>query len=116
MKKFKKLTTSFVASLTLLAVVPVAAQAEWKESSNGWWYSQGSSYSTSWKNIDGQWYYFGSDGYMKTGWIKDNGNWYYLNGDGTMARNTTIEGYYINSSGTISSDQTATSSSTWSCH
>lgn len=103
MKKFKILMGSFITALTLLAVTPVAAHAEWREDSNGWWYSQGNSYATNWTKINGQWYYFDSNGYMKTGWVKDNENWYYFYGDGTMAHDTTIEGYYLNSSGNISS-------------
>lgn len=116
MKRLKKITASFITSITVLAVIPVAAQAEWRQDNNGWWYSKGSSYATTWTKIDGQWYYFDSNGYMKTGWVKDNGSWYYLYGDGTMAHDTTIQGYYLNSAGTISSDQTSASSGIWSCH
>ena len=29
-----------------------------------WWYTEGSSWATGWKLIDGNWYYFNSDGYM----------------------------------------------------
>ncbi len=104
MKKFKILIGSFVASVTLLSVAPVAAHAEWKQNNTGWWYSQGSSYSTSWAKINGQWYYFDSNGYMKTGWVKDGVNWYYLNSDGAMAHDTTIEGYHLNSSGMMEDD------------
>lgn len=116
MKIFKRIAASFVMSVTLFAVIPVAANAEWKQSNNGWWYSQGSSYATNWTQINGQWYYFDSNGYMKTGWINDGENWYYLNGDGTMAHDTIIEGYYLNSSGNIISNQTAGLSATGSCH
>ena len=122
MKRFKRITGSIIASITVLAAIPLAANAEWRQSNSGWWYSQGGSYATNWTQIDGQWYYFDSNGYMKTGWVKDNGNWYYLNGDGTMAHDTIIDGYYLNSNGTISTDQTSASSSSstssgiWSCH
>lgn len=104
MKNFKMLLGSFVASATLLAVAPVAAYAEWKQDNSGWWYSQGSSYATNWSKIDGQWYYFDSNGYMKTGWVKDGENWYYLYADGTMAHDTTIQGYYLNSSGIMTDE------------
>lgn len=97
MKKFKILIGSFVASMTLLTVVPITAHAEWKQDNNGWWYSQGNSYATSWEKIDGQWYDFNSNGYMMTGWVNDGGSWYYLNTDGSMAHDTTIDGYYLNS-------------------
>ncbi|BCZ45591.1 hypothetical protein psyc5s11_16580 [Clostridium gelidum] len=54
--------------------------------------------------IAGDWYYFNSasNGYkgaMKRGWIYDGGNWYYFYSSGQMAHNTTIDGYYVNSSG-----------------
>lgn len=101
MKRLKKLTASFVTAITLLAIAPSSVNADWKQDNRGWWYSQGSSYVTNWEKIDGQWYYFDSNGYMKTGWVNDNGSWYYLYGDGTMAHDTTIEGYYLNSSGNI---------------
>lgn len=116
MKRLKKITASFVTSITLLAVVPVAAQAEWRQDSSGWWYSKGSSYATTWTKIDGQWYYFDSNGYMKTGWVKDNGNWYYFYVDGTMAHDTTIDGCYLDGTGNISSYQTAGLSGTGGCH
>lgn len=79
MKKFKKIIACFVTVISLLAIAPVAAHAEWKSNSTGWWYTEGSSYATDWRMIDGNWYYFYSDGYM--------------------AKDTTIGGYYLNSSG-----------------
>ena len=59
---------------------------------------------TGWQKINGDWYYFNpnSDGFkgiMKRGWIYDGANWYYLYSTGEMAHNTTIDGYYVNSSG-----------------
>ncbi|GAA0076655.1 hypothetical protein UT300005_10330 [Clostridium sp. CTA-5] len=59
---------------------------------------------TGWNKINGYWYYFNplSDGYkglMARGWLQEGGNWYYFYYDGTMAANTTINGYYVNSSG-----------------
>lgn len=60
---------------------------------------------TGWQYIDGDWFYFNpaSDGYsgvMKRAcWTYIDGNWYYFYYDGTMARNTYVDGYYVNSSG-----------------
>lgn len=60
---------------------------------------------TGWKYIQGKWFYFNpnSDGYkglMKRAcWANIDGNWYYFYYDGQMARNTWINGYYVNSSG-----------------
>jgi glucan-binding YG repeat protein len=52
-----------------------------------------------WKLINNNWYFFNGIGVMQTGWLKEGANWYYLNTDGTMAHDTTISGYYVNSNG-----------------
>lgn len=100
----KSKITKVIASTLVLASVfllkPVGANAEWKQDSTGWWNTEGDSYSVGWKKIDGKWYDFGQDGYMKTGWLKDsNEKWYYLNSDGSMAHDTTIGGYTLGSDG-----------------
>ncbi len=54
-----------------------------------------------WTLIGNDWYYFDTNGAMKTGWIKDSsGKWYYLRESGTMAKNTTIDGYKLSPDGT----------------
>lgn len=82
--KLKKLIAVAMTLATVAAVSPVSASAAWKQDSYGWWNTEGSSYSTGWRSIDGAWYYFGSDGYMKTGWVKDGANWYYMSESGAM--------------------------------
>ena len=53
-----------------------------------------------WEQIDGKWYYFGSDNLMKTGWQKVRNYWYYLGDDGACWMNTTTpDGYTVNESG-----------------
>ena len=81
MKKLKltKVIAGTLIAASVLALNPIGASAEWKKNSTGWWYTEGSSWNTGWKLIDGSWYYFYSDGYM--------------------AKDTTINGYYLNSSG-----------------
>ena len=114
MQKFKRLLASFIMLVTILGIGPVvAAHAEWRQSGNGWWYAQGNSYSTGWTQIDGKWYYFDSNGYMKTGWINDSGNWFYTYGDGTMAHDTTIDGCYLNSSGAWTTSIPATGTTSY---
>lgn len=62
---------------------------------------------TGWQKINGYWYYFnpvndkyGYEGMMaKSGWRYIDGVWYYFWSDGTMASNTRVNGYYVNSSG-----------------
>ena len=97
-----KLTKAIASSLivaSILVLNPIGANAEWKQDSNGWWNTEGTSYSVGWKEIDGKWYYFGQDGYMKTGWIKYGGKSYYLNSDGSMAHDATIDGFTVGSDG-----------------
>ena len=102
--------------------IPNYRNAEWILSGNRWWYrhSDGSYTTSNWEFINGKWYYFDTDGWMVTGWLRINNIWYYLSSDGSMleegwhlidgkwyymyssgamATNTTINGYYVDSSG-----------------
>ncbi|EHI98743.1 cell wall binding repeat-containing protein [Clostridium sp. DL-VIII] len=100
--KMLKLTKIIVSTLVIVSVLilnPIGASAEWEQDNQGWWYTEGSSWSVGWKLIDWKWYYFGEDGYMKTGWIKYDSKSYYLNSDGSMAHDTTIDGCAVGSDG-----------------
>lgn len=81
MKKLKltKLMAITLAIASIITLNPIGANAEWKQDSTGWWYTEGISWATGWRSINGNWYYFYSNGYM--------------------AKNTTIDGYYLDSSG-----------------
>ena len=54
---------------------------------------------TSWKKIDGKWYYFDRSGAMVTGWVKYYDNWYYLDAtNGDMKSDAFIrynDGWYL---------------------
>ncbi|MBQ3423364.1 MAG: hypothetical protein IJH34_17295, partial [Romboutsia sp.] len=59
---------------------------------------------TGWISENNTWYYLntisdGTRGSMKTGWQKINSNWNYFNSNGSMAVNTVVDGYYIDSNG-----------------
>lgn len=55
---------------------------------------------TGWVSDAGEWYYFRSSGEMAKGWIYDGRAWYYLNpSNGVMAKNTVINGYYVDKTG-----------------
>ena len=72
----------------------MSESGSWKRNEKGWWYEyKDSSYpmggwskdaegniieTLTWRKINGRWWAFGNDGYLKTGWVKDNvtGNWY----------------------------------------
>lgn len=64
---------------SVFAINPIAAKAEWKSDSTGWWYEDGGSWVSGWKNLNGKWYYFNSNGYM--------------------AHDTEIDGYKLGSDG-----------------
>lgn len=75
----KALSALIIIIITVLIIHPTNANAAWKCNSIGWWYTEGNSWATGWRQIDGNWYYFYSNGYM--------------------AKNTTIDGYYLNFNG-----------------
>lgn len=51
-------------------------------------------------NIDGEWYYFGADGVRVSGWLFAGSQWYCFSPDGKMYRSTiTPDGYEINENG-----------------
>ena len=74
-----------------------AWNGSWKSDSSGWWFQSGSWYPTAqWLKIDGEWYYFKSNGYMASNeWI---GN-YYLKSSGAMAKNEWVGEYYVGNNG-----------------
>ena len=63
----------------------------WRSNAAGWWDENpdGSYPVNDWKEVQGKWYFFGADGYMKTGWIDWNGKQYYCDPSGAMLANTT---------------------------
>lgn len=78
----------------------------WVQDENGWRYadSQGQNIPSGWQMIEGSWYWFGEDGFMKTGWISQDGAWYYLDPSGAMAsgwRQIDGAGYYFREDGTM---------------
>ncbi|WP_275297113.1 hypothetical protein [Clostridium sp. YIM B02569] len=112
MKNLNKIIATSLAVTSILTLNKIVANAEWKQDSNGWWNTEGSSWSIDWKEIDGKWYYFDNNGYMKTGWLQNGDKWYYLSASGAMAQNTTIDGYNIGFDGAwIQAEQSNTSNS-----
>jgi hypothetical protein len=133
MKRFNAIKLMISLLIITSVLIPLKANAEWKSSNGQWYYTENGDYIKGWKNINGNWYYFSypdgtiihggiddvngklyyfdNDGVMKTGWIyvEQNGSnysgWHYFYDDGSMAKNTTIDGYYLNSYGTWVSAQ-----------
>lgn len=83
------------------AWIPNYSPAKWIKNGSRWWYrhADGSYTVSNWEYINGSWYYFDSEGWMKTGWLNLGNTWYYLYDNGAMASNTTINGYYVDASG-----------------
>ncbi len=99
-KIIKIITIIGLIGISISSLSTIKASAAWKENNTGWWYTEGRSWATGWRNINNKWYYFGSDGYMEIGWILDGSRWYYLNESGAMLSNTiTTDGYTLNSDG-----------------
>lgn len=95
----KKLISSLLIAVAVMAVIPKGASAEWEHYNGRYKYKEENSYVTGWKYLDNDWYCFDSNGVIRSGWIYDNGNWYFCYIHGQMAHDTTINGYYLNSNG-----------------
>lgn len=55
---------------------------------------------TGWLNRDGNTYYLGPDGTMVSGWYQIDGDWYYFYPhSGELAKNQSINGFYVNEDG-----------------
>ena len=64
MRNLIKIFGGLLTVLTLIIANPTLANAAWKQDGTGWWYTEGNSYTTGWRIIDGKWYYFYTNGYM----------------------------------------------------
>lgn len=66
----------------------VEAATGWTEDENGWTYRDEYGVPVSvWKEINGAWYKFDSDGYILTNeWVALEDKWYWLKSDGAMAK------------------------------
>lgn len=108
----KKTAKQLIALLTASVLVvgfPTAVSAEWVVSDGGRWWNynpeQNPSWSVGWELLDGSWYYFDEDGWMRTGWVLDKDTWYYMNPSGDMASDTWIDGtYYVGTNGAMYTD------------
>ena len=79
-------------------------QTGWVKDGNRWRYYDGAKAHKGWLHLktDGEEkiYYLNKEALLETGkWVKINGKWYYFYSDGTLAVNTQIDGYEIDSKG-----------------
>ncbi|CIS87942.1 choline-binding surface protein A [Streptococcus pneumoniae] len=96
---------------------PVAPKTGWKQENGMWYfYNTDGSMATGWLQYNGSWYYLNSNGAMATGWAKVNGSWYYLNANGSMATGWVKDGdiwYYLEASGAMKASQWFKVSDKW---
>ena len=79
-------------------------QTGWVKDGNRWRYYDGAKAHKGWLHLktDGEEkiYYLNKEALLETGkWVKIDGKWYYFYPDGTLAVNTKIDGYEIDSKG-----------------
>ncbi len=75
---------------------------QWLETNGQYWYQNpdGSWPASGWQQIDGNWYFFNSQGYRQTGWVLWNNQYYFCDADGKMLTDTvTQDGYYVDADG-----------------
>ncbi|MBF9678078.1 PspC-related protein choline-binding protein 1 [Streptococcus pseudopneumoniae] len=96
---------------------PVAATTGWKQENGMWYfYNTNGSMVTGWVQVNGSWYYLNSNGSMATGWEQVDGSWYYLNDNGSMEigwLQNNGSWYYLNSNGSMKANQWFQVGSKW---
>ena len=75
-------------------------QTGWIKDGVSWYYCIPSgTMLTGLNKINGQDYYFNASGVMQTGWKIINNKYYYFYSSGAMAKNTWIDGYFVDKNG-----------------
>ena len=112
---------SYVPSYSSYSVVepakPASPKTGWKQENGMWYfYNTDGSMATGWLKDGDTWYYLNANGAMATGWLKDGGTWYYLNSNGAMATGWLKDGgtwYYLENSGAMKASQWFEVGGTW---
>lgn len=98
-------SASYVApggSVHYAAPAASGSNGHWCLDQNGWWYEYNNrTYPYNcWQCIDGLYYCFNEQGYLRYGWIYWDNKWYYTGPDGALMANTrTPDGYYVGGDG-----------------
>ena len=75
-----------VDSMTKTLSAEGIAESSWKQIDGIWYYiDENGVLETGWKKAGNVWYYLGKDGAMATGWVNVGGTWYYMHENGAMA-------------------------------
>ena len=83
----KKLITTVLTGCMVVVSTITSLAGSWQQDTTGWWYQNddGSYPSNVLKQIDGQWYYFDSTGYMKIGNFQFENGWFNFREDGSCS-------------------------------
>ncbi len=106
MKKYLRVISAFILTLTLPVLASLNVSAGWVQNRNKSW-TYINSYNqqvTGWSKINSIWYYFDSNGIMQTGWKYISGKWYYFNRSGAMQTGWQIvnrKWYFFNKNGAM---------------
>lgn len=82
----------------------------WLYNNNSWYYfNENGEMQTGWMNVNKNWYYLNKSGAMQMGWLEDStGNWYFLDGSGAMKtgwlESSDGKWYYLDSTGKMIKD------------
>ena len=78
-KNLIKIIATSLMLTSIFVTTPISVNAaEWKHDNKGWWYLPDT---------------------HATGWWEINGNWFYFYSDGYMAHDTVIDGFKLGSNG-----------------
>ena len=80
---------------------------QWVLNNGKYWYrhQDGSYTKNDFEVIQGQTYYFDSNGYMVNGWKQVGTDWYYFNKAGHMIKNQWIDNYYFEADGKMATNK-----------
>lgn len=95
------------ALLLTITFSGISFAGTWVKTGNLWGYRvKNQFYRNQWAELDGEWYYFKSNGYMASKeWVEDQGNWYYFSPNGVMTRNQWVGDYYLLGDGVMAKNQ-----------
>jgi hypothetical protein len=93
------------ANISTSTNLVAATNTGWKNIDGKWYYYTSNGVpAKEWLQVSNKWYYFDEKGVMQTGWKAINGKWYYLDSSGYMKTGWVQSGgkwYYLNNDGTM---------------
>jgi len=126
-KQIKRLIGLGLAGVLALSASMTSFAGEWKKNEIGYWWQEdnGKWVVSDWRQIEGKWYYFGSDGYMYAdGWAEiptqysdafgtyTFDSWYYFNASGAMDTSKNWVGGRFRDNGSFMPDEAIVNNNT----